>query len=306
MGAILASGILDAGGRNVTISLRSHSGYDRLTAMVGTALFTQYWYWFPLLHFLSLSFTPTALIGLQKDLKAPKFDFVSECNPALFAYPSAAAVIASSATVKAPVAVLSTAARAKGRKKEAEAKGGVAAAEAAAGEKAEGAADVKKEEEGTKKADADAMEVEGADGSAAAAEKKAPEPTSEILHNPARVLPAQEKYIRFPDSCRYTPIRKASSGFVLLKDKEPGLPEEYALTDGPGSAASAARTTAAVAAAAAAAAAPAAAPGAFRRSGGGGGATGRGRGGAAPPPPPRPAADDDEDEPAPPDAFDFH
>ncbi|KAG2577493.1 hypothetical protein PVAP13_6NG102800 [Panicum virgatum] len=42
MGAILASGILDAGGRNVTIKLKSKSKHDRLTAVVGLAVFTQF------------------------------------------------------------------------------------------------------------------------------------------------------------------------------------------------------------------------------------------------------------------------
>jgi hypothetical protein len=31
---------------------------------VGMMMWTQYWYWYPLLHFLSLSFQPTAIIGL--------------------------------------------------------------------------------------------------------------------------------------------------------------------------------------------------------------------------------------------------
>ncbi|CAI5943849.1 unnamed protein product [Closterium sp. NIES-64] len=265
MGAILASGILDAGGRNVTISLRSRSGYDRVTAVIGMALFTQYWYWFPLLHFLSLSFSATALVGLQGDLKAPKFDFVSECRPGLFAYPPPAVVASSSTAVKAPVAVLSTAARAKGRAKEKEEKkekeeekkdGG----EGKAGEG--GAMDGVKggEEDGGKKGEekkeGDAMEVEGTETtpSAAAEAKKPAEPTSEILHNPARVLPAQEKYIKFPDTCRYAPIRKPTSG---------------------------------------------------RSGGGGGaGGRGRG-GGAPPPPPPPADDDEEDDEPAPPEAFDF-
>ncbi|CAI5947250.1 unnamed protein product [Closterium sp. NIES-64] len=294
MGAILASGILDAGGRNVTISLRSRSGYDRVTAVIGMALFTQYWYWFPLLHFLSLSFSATALVGLQGDLKAPKFDFVSECRPGLFAYPPPAVVASSSTAVKAPVAVLSTAARAKGRAKEKEEKkekeeekkdGG----EGKAGEG--GAMDGVKggEEDGGKKGEekkeGDAMEVEGTETtpSAAAEAKKPAEPTSEILHNPARVLPAQEKYIKFPDTCRYAPIRKPTSGFLLLKDCQPGQPEEFALTDGPNAAA--AGNSGAARTAAAAAPAAAAPVGAFRRSGGGGGAGGRGRGGGAPPPP---------------------
>lgn len=40
---MMAAGILDAGGRNCTMALRSRSGYFRRTAIVGLALFTQYW-----------------------------------------------------------------------------------------------------------------------------------------------------------------------------------------------------------------------------------------------------------------------
>ena len=68
-GAALAQGIIDAGGRNVTISLVSKSGSKNMSAVVGMALFTQFWYWFPLAHCLSLGFTPTAVIGLDRDLK---------------------------------------------------------------------------------------------------------------------------------------------------------------------------------------------------------------------------------------------
>lgn len=68
-GATLAQGILDAGGRNVTISLKSRSGYSNMRAIVGMVLFTQNWYWFPLTHMLSLAFTPTSFIGLNKDLE---------------------------------------------------------------------------------------------------------------------------------------------------------------------------------------------------------------------------------------------
>ncbi|KAJ7518283.1 hypothetical protein O6H91_21G062200 [Diphasiastrum complanatum] len=44
MGAILAYGILDAGGRNVSIMLQSRTGHDRAMAVVGMAIFTQFWY----------------------------------------------------------------------------------------------------------------------------------------------------------------------------------------------------------------------------------------------------------------------
>jgi hypothetical protein len=43
MGAIMASGLLDAGGRNATMGLKSRSGYFRRTAVVGLAVFVQYW-----------------------------------------------------------------------------------------------------------------------------------------------------------------------------------------------------------------------------------------------------------------------
>ncbi len=43
MGAIIAAGILDGGGRNATVGLRSRSGYFRRTSVVGLAVFTQYW-----------------------------------------------------------------------------------------------------------------------------------------------------------------------------------------------------------------------------------------------------------------------
>eukprot|EP00983_Pelagomonas_calceolata_P044856 1139475-Pelagomonas_calceolata.AAC.8 len=43
LGAIMAAGILDAGGRNVGIGLRSRSGFFRRTSVVGLAVFTQYW-----------------------------------------------------------------------------------------------------------------------------------------------------------------------------------------------------------------------------------------------------------------------
>lgn len=131
MGAILASGILDAGGRNVTIRLLSKTKHDKVTAVVGLAVFSQFWYWYPLIYFISLAFSPTALVGLNYDLKVPKFDFLSHAKPSLFEYPKPMTVPTTTSAVKLPTAVLSTSAKAKARaKKEAEQK---AAAEKAAG-----------------------------------------------------------------------------------------------------------------------------------------------------------------------------
>ena len=73
MGGIMAMGLLDAGGRNCLLSLRSRTGYFRRTSCVGLMVFTQYWYWYPLSYFMALAVQPTALIGLNADLKLPKF-----------------------------------------------------------------------------------------------------------------------------------------------------------------------------------------------------------------------------------------
>lgn len=123
MGAILASGILDAGGRNVTIRLLSKTKHDKITAVVGLAVFSQFWYWYPLIYFISLAFSPTALIGLNYDLKVPRFEFLSHAKPSLFEYPKPTTVPTTTSAVKLPTAVLSTSAKAKARaKKEAEQK----------------------------------------------------------------------------------------------------------------------------------------------------------------------------------------
>jgi 26S proteasome regulatory subunit N2 len=123
MGAILASGILDAGGRNVTIKLLSRNKHDKLTAVIGLAVFSQFWYWYPLLYFISLAFSPTAIIGLNSDLELPKFEFVSHAKPSLFEYPKPTTTQTTTSAVKLPTAILSTYAKAKSRaKKDAESK----------------------------------------------------------------------------------------------------------------------------------------------------------------------------------------
>lgn len=88
MGALMATGILDAGGRNCVLGLRSRSSYFRRTSCIGLMIFLQYWYWYPLAYFLALALRPTALIGLDNELKLPKFQVQStqpqrlaECSP---------------------------------------------------------------------------------------------------------------------------------------------------------------------------------------------------------------------------------
>jgi 26S proteasome regulatory subunit N2 len=117
-GAILAQGIIDAGGRNATLSLQSRTGHTNLQAVVGTLVFTQYWYWFPLAHCLSLAFTPTCLIALNSDLKMPKIEIKSAARPSLYAYPAPLEEKKREEREKVTTAVLSLAARAKRREGE--------------------------------------------------------------------------------------------------------------------------------------------------------------------------------------------
>ena len=72
-GAALGQGLIDAGGRNVTISLQSRAGSKNTSAIVGMVLFCQFWYWYPLAHCACLAFEPTAIIGLNSELKVNQF-----------------------------------------------------------------------------------------------------------------------------------------------------------------------------------------------------------------------------------------
>ncbi|KAF9610742.1 hypothetical protein IFM89_024598 [Coptis chinensis] len=232
MGAILATGILDAGGRNVTIKLLSKTKHDKVTAVVGLAVFTQFWYWYPLIYFSSLAFSPTALIGLNYDLKVPRFEFLSHAKPSLFEYPRPITPPQAISAARIQSAVLSTSAKAKARanKKEADQK---AAAEKLSNEESPSVAQNSGKGKSIAEKDGDAMQVDNP-----AEKKPESEPSFEILINPARVVPAQEKFIKFLEDSRYTPVKLAPSGFVLLKDLRPNEPEVLSLTDTPSSMAS--------------------------------------------------------------------
>ncbi|XP_043719493.1 26S proteasome non-ATPase regulatory subunit 1 homolog A-like isoform X2 [Telopea speciosissima] len=233
MGAILASGILDAGGRNVTIRLLSKTKHDKITAVVGLAVFSQFWYWYPLIYFISLSFSSTAFIGLNYDLKVPRFEFLSHAKPSLFEYPRPTTLPTTTSAVKLPTAVLSTSAKAKARaKKEAEQK---ASAEKSSGEESTSVGSNVGKGKSSSEKDGDSMQVDSS------SEKKTESESSfELLTNPARVVPAQEKFIKFLEESRYVPVKLAPSGFVLLKDLRPTEPEVLSLTDTPSSMASSA------------------------------------------------------------------
>lgn len=120
LGAAVAQGLIDAGGRNVSLSLQTKSGSPNMPAIAGMALFTQFWFWFPLAHCAALAFTPTAIIGVDSQLRIPKFDFVSNAKPSTFAYPPQTKEPEKQTAEKVQTAVLSTTAKSTARAKEKE------------------------------------------------------------------------------------------------------------------------------------------------------------------------------------------
>lgn len=212
MGAIMAAGILDAGGRNVTVGLRSHSGYFRRTSVIGLAIFTQYWYWYPLAYFLSLAFHPTVLIGLNGNLDQPDFEITCDCKKSLFAYPVPVTEETSQVTTKIPTAVLSTTARAKERARQKE-------QEKKKTKVGQGPSVTENEP-----SDSGAMEVDEPEPSRPQ-EKPQSEPDTHQLKNPARIVPNQEKLVRFMPKSRWAPIKvNAQAGTLILNDLQPGEP----------------------------------------------------------------------------------
>ncbi|KAK5019870.1 proteasome regulatory particle base subunit [Cryomyces antarcticus] len=228
-GCALALGIIDAGGRNCTIGLQTQTGNLNMAGIVGMAVFTQYWYWFPLTHFLSLSFTPTSIIGVDQDLEIPSFKFHSATRPSMFDYPPEQEVKAEEAPEKVKTAILSTTAQAKRRKlhKERQRRESMdidqpttLKVEAADADKMDAdeaivTSKAKDEKDGEKE------DTPSAESSKKKVEK---EKVGYDMENMSRVLPAQLKYISFQEG-RYEPVKRPTGGVILLEDKSPLEPK---------------------------------------------------------------------------------
>lgn len=213
-GCSLALGIIDAGGRNCTIGLQTQSGNLNMPGIVGMAVFTQYWYWFPFTHFLSLSFTPTSMIGLDHDLEIPSFKFHSATRPSLFDYPPEQEVKTDEAPTLIATAVLSTTAQARRR---AQKKERAQRHESMDIDQTPTTPKVSAPEADKMDVDEEAKEAgkkEGEEDKEAAAQgtpkkKLEKEKVGYDIENMSRVLPAQLKFISFPAG-RYKPVKKVS------------------------------------------------------------------------------------------------
>ncbi|KAH9846819.1 26S proteasome regulatory complex non-ATPase subcomplex Rpn2/Psmd1 subunit [Lenzites betulinus] len=227
-GAALGQGLIDAGGRNVTISLQSRAGSRNTSAIVGMVLFCQFWYWYPLAHCACLAFEPTGIIGLDENLKAPTFEFHSNAKPSLFAYPSPTKPPKKEAVAKVATAVLSTTAKQKAReKRKAAAEGETVASD----EKKDGDVEMKGE---SSPRNEDVSPISGslsnlAEGTSSPKPRKS-EPSSEKLKNFSRVVSAQLAYVSFPSDSRYQPVRVVSTRPPPTASKPAKSPSAAALT----------------------------------------------------------------------------
>eukprot|EP00871_Galdieria_phlegrea_P003665 jgi/Galph1/429/GphlegSOOS_G5150.1 len=216
LGAVLATGIIDAGGKNCTIEFVAPSGYLRKRAVIGMALFTQFWYWYPMAHFLSLSFYPSALLALTKELKLPKMQFLCESRPSVFDYAKIANQEQKKEEEPMVTAVLSVSARLRNRDRS----------------KKVGTVNDRKSTEGSAPMEVDS----GGPGTlknVAEDKKHAPsseqqEPLSYTLENPTRVLPQQISFVKIPSGSSFVSLTKAThAGFLLVQQKDPQEAIEY-------------------------------------------------------------------------------
>ncbi|EME29798.1 26S proteasome regulatory subunit N2 [Galdieria sulphuraria] len=208
-GAVLATGIINAGGKNCTIEFISQSGYLRSRAILGMTMFCQFWHWYPAAHFLSLSFRPAALIALTKDLKLPKMEFLCEAKPSMFDYVKATGQEQKKEEEPVVSAVLSVSTHQRRRdrtKKTTSTESKVNAGTTAPMEL--DSEETKRSKEQAK--DSSKLKVE-----------QYQEPTSYRMENPSRVLPQQIPYVRIPTNSPFKGLTTiAHPGFLLVQPKD--------------------------------------------------------------------------------------
>lgn len=205
LGCILATGLLDFGGRNCTFALhRKQHRIPKSTA--GMFLFMQYWNWYPYILMISLAAHPTCFIGLNEDLDVVEYQFQCNAPPSLFAVPKSV----------------------QQEKKEMK----------AAGVQAVVLSTTRKEEQirlkKLKPDGAEQTENSGkGDKETEEAEKKnndAPELCSYIIKNTERVTAAQFQYITHNVDPRYRPLSQHQQmGVCLLQDTNPKMGDHVLL-----------------------------------------------------------------------------
>ncbi|CAJ0574039.1 unnamed protein product, partial [Mesorhabditis spiculigera] len=214
-GAMVSQGIMDAGGRNVTVSLQNRNGYPDLAGVIGMFVSMQYWYWHSFTLCMSLAFKPSCVIGLNSKLEMPIIEIKSNAKASTFAYPPPIEPKKKEEREKVETAILSITKK----------KGLLV-----------GKKDAPKKEKEPEK-----MEVDGDDkpkaelakeGDGKAEKKKLePEAPTHMIQNPGRVVKQQLKTLATAEGARYNPLKPFSmGGIILLRDSRPDDKEEIVAT----------------------------------------------------------------------------
>jgi 26S proteasome regulatory subunit N2 len=238
MGAILSIGIIDAGGRNCSISLGSRNGFTRMTSAVGLILWLQHWHWYPMMHTFSLALTPTYTIGLNKNFKFPKnFELVCNSKPSTFAYPKKLEEKKEEKKKRVETVTLSITAKEKARQARKRAKEENAiSSDAMDVENVEEKLDGKKVEGNVDGEEGDQRNTDKQESSEKKPKKKRePEASSFRISNPSRVTTTQSEDCEFDLTQRYRPIRieEKPFGVIILTDSTPGEAEDLGAVKAP-------------------------------------------------------------------------
>jgi len=162
-----------------------------------------------------LAFTPTAIIGVNKNLEMPNYKIKSNAKPSTFAYPPEMKAPKEKVVKALPTAQLSTTKTQERRNREK--KKGESSTLGVEQSQDKMQIEPEKPKEPAAKPEEDKMDVEK--------EEKKPEPNFELLSNPARVTKPQLSCISFDVDPRYVPVTTGVHGIVLLKDTTPAEKE---------------------------------------------------------------------------------
>ncbi|KJP85181.1 hypothetical protein AK88_05199 [Plasmodium fragile] len=264
-GATVGAGLLDICGRNaISTFFTRRANIIRPQAAVGFCLFSQLWYWFPLIHMISLTFLPTCLIGLTEDLKVPKnFSVLSTCKNQTFDYPSFLSKEKAQEKKETVTAVLSTTAKRKTLKlKKQKSENKLAKEKTAQDDNSSVLSDGKSMKnlevlstaatvgqsshvshaesvEGSANDDTTNEQANEASNLSNLQKMKKTDTKGKVstiqsinntvdMKNPCRVIKTQEKFIEYQANSRFKPILPSrKSGFIMLVDTTPSEPSDF-------------------------------------------------------------------------------
>ena len=226
-GAMISKGLMDLGGKNCVINLVSNTGENKMKSIIGMCLFTQYYYWFPMVHMLNLAVNPTFLFNLDDKLKIPiNYKMLSKAKPSIFGYPKEEEKDQKKKEVKTETAVLSTYTRNKAKSKKT---GTLSMVDMKSGNIGGKSSSIELKPAPSGKIPSNDKEEKKEENKEQENKPEAPkEPEEEELVNPIRILPLQKKFIEELKNSDYEPITHGRySGFLMLKKKRPDVVSVY-------------------------------------------------------------------------------